>query len=71
MNKYLSLLIAIQKVPRTILSDCSNEHTLLLAEASSRQHISCLSFDGSSLGRWEITSAGRCFIYNLQQQGNN
>lgn len=62
MSEYLKLLMSFKSRPRTFQCDYVRYNASLVAEASSRGHISCLNTSGRNNGAWEITSSGIKFL---------
>lgn len=62
MSDYLKFLSTIKSCPKTFQSNYARNYAGLVAEASSRGHISCLSMDGRNNGAWEITAKGVDFL---------
>ncbi|UKH49703.1 hypothetical protein [Rahnella phage Sarma103] len=65
MGEYLRVLAAIKSCPKTFQSNYVRNNASLVAEAASRQHISCLSTDGRNAGAWEVTGAGVEFLKTM------
>ena len=62
MNEYLKVLNSIRQQVTTIKSNFSREYASLIAEASSRGHLTCLSANGRNCGVWQISSKGMKFL---------
>lgn len=57
MNPYLSVLRHILMNPQAFQSDFSRKNASIIAEASSRGHISAV-LNGKARDRWFVTSSG-------------
>lgn len=62
MDDYLRILATVKSCPKSFQSDFCRGNSSLVAEAASRNHISCLGVDGRNVGCWEITASGVKFL---------
>lgn len=62
MSEYLKVLATIKSCPKSFQSNYVRVNAVLVAEAASRGHISCLTVGGRNGGAWEVTARGVKFL---------
>ncbi len=58
MDEYLKFLFIIKMEPKTFKSNFARENASMVAEASSRAHLTCLNGAGINSGIWTLTAKG-------------